>query len=144
MRPLDHLKGKKIFIFNNIIIVIFLSFGISFTANALAEFFKGNPLVFFISGLFCISFVILIKMFNFYTLRKHQICTEALLVVDNKARLGKVHRYYFNTKFVDILVSICKENKAFKECWKKAFKKERTSNNKYVSNDYVPIKKNHR
>ena len=65
-----------------------MSFGISFIVSALAEFFKGKYLVFFISGLFCILFVLLIKIFNFYTLRKHQICTEALLVVDDKARLG--------------------------------------------------------
>lgn len=141
MKPLDYLKKQKIFIFDNIIVAIFLSFGISFIVSALAEFFKGNYLVFFISGLFCILFVLLIKIFNFYALRKHQICTEALLVVDDKARLGKVYRYYFNEKFIEILISVCRENKTFKECWEKAFKKEYTNNSKYVSQDYVLIKK---
>ncbi len=141
MKPLDYLKKQKIFIFDNIIVAIFLSFGISFIVSALAEFFKGKYLVFFISGLFCILFVLLIKIFNFYTLRKHQICTEALLVVDDKARLGKVYRYYFNEKFIEILISVCRENKTFKECWEKAFKKEYTNNSKYVSQDYVLIKK---
>ena len=31
--------------------------------------------------------------------------------------------------------------KTFKECWEKAFKKEYTNNSKYVSQDYVLIKK---
>lgn len=119
-----------------------MTFGISFIVSALAEFFKGNNLVFLISGLFCILFVFLLGIFDFYTLRKRQICTEALLVVDDKARLGKVCRYYFNERFIKILVSVCKENKTFKECWEKAFKKEKTNNSrKYVSHDFVIIKK---
>lgn len=143
MNPLDNLKRQKVFIFDNIIVAIFLSFGISFIVSALTDFFEDDSCVFLISGLCFLLLVVIMKIFNFYSLRKHQICTEALLVVDDQARLGRVYRYYFNEIFVSTLISICHENNDFKECWNKNFKKGAGTKckSKYVSQDYVSIKK---
>ena len=143
MNPLDNLKRQKVFIFDNIVVAIFLSFGISFIVSALNYFFEDSSFVFFISGLCFLLLVVIMKIFNFYSLRKHQIRTEALLVVDDQARLGRVYRYYFNEIFVSTLISICHENNDFKECWNKNFKKGTGAKckSKYVSQDYVSIKK---
>ena len=47
MNPLDNLKRQKVFIFDNIVVAIFLSFGISFIVSALNYFLK-IVLVFFL------------------------------------------------------------------------------------------------
>ena len=114
MRPLDVLKKQKIIILDNVVIVIVLSFGISFIVDALTSMIENKSIMFLCLGLFCILFVIIIKILKFYTSRKHQICTNSLFIVDNKAQLGHVPRYFFNEEFVRILISICNENKTFK------------------------------
>lgn len=142
MRPLDVLKKQKIIILDNVVIVIVLSFGISFIVDALTSMIENKSIMFLCLGLFCILFVIIIKILKFYTSRKHQICTNSLFIVDNKAQLGHVPRYFFNEEFVRILISICNENKTFKECWKKSFAKENHEpKEKYVSHDFVYIGK---
>lgn len=142
MKPLNNLKKQKITIWDNIIMVILLSFGISFIVDALTSMIENTSVMFLCLGLFCILFVIIIKILKFYTSRKHRIYTNSLFIVDNKAQLGHVPRYFFNEEFVRILVSICNENKTFKECWKKSFAKEDNEpKEKYVSHDFVYIGK---
>lgn len=54
MNPLDNLKRQKVFIFDNIVVAIFLSFGISFIVSALNYFFEDSSFVFlFLDYVFC-------------------------------------------------------------------------------------------
>ena len=124
MKPLNNLKKQKITIWDNIIMVILLSFGISFIVDALTSMIENTSVMFLSLGLFCILFVIIIKILKFYTSRKHQIYTNSLFIVDNKAQLGHVPRYFLMKNLSEYLFQFAMKTKLLKSVGKSLLRKK--------------------
>lgn len=117
---LENIQKKKNYLYKNLILVAFLSIGISLVANYLSSSFSSNRVLLW-CGIVCILITVFAHIVSLLISKSFTIRLDSLFLTDAGGRLVSINRYRFSEVMEECVMSIFSENKAFLQQWEKAF-----------------------